>query len=189
VGPDTLKHYVIYHRGRESHGVVTLVHDASLAGAVTKYVLADDDQLTVHADGSVEVRVGSQRLFYPHVIAYVEALYKTAGEWQIKDVPAPALSGTGVTDLLICEHPSEVEDAIRRCRANLYQDFPRSRARGFLWYTTAGTVVTFYKKRRDYQIDVVARYLIHRWESRTSRWEGGYVELAALLESYDYVAK
>jgi len=184
-----MRRYLIYYRVRGSHGYIALAHDESMVGAIGKYLSDNEQDLLFPSDGSVLCRGGSHELSYPHVLAYVEALYKTTGEWQIKQVATQALNGTGIDDLLVCEHPDEVDAAVRRCRPNLWRDVPRSRARAFLWYTSVGTIVTYYKKRRDYQIDVVGRYLIHRRDNQISRWEGGYNELVSLLDEYDYVVR
>jgi hypothetical protein len=47
-----------------------------------------------------------------------------------------------------------------------------------VWYLQSGVLVTFYRPRRPFQIEVVARYLIEASAGLpTSPWKGGYESL------------
>jgi hypothetical protein len=68
-----------------------------------------------------------------------------------------------------------------RCRLLLRQEFPRSRAKAFLWYLQDGALVTFYRRTGPFQIEVLRRYLHGSAEPAIQPWTGTYDDILAQM--------
>lgn len=162
-------HYLIFDR--YAHSVVTFVRAEGVAEAMVSYI-ANDDPSFNSGDDPTE-----------HPLAYIESVYKTTREWQIRALPEWAWQDAFVEAFCgeeVAGGPSEVIDD---CRTVFARDFPRRRARAFVWYLRSGILVTFYQKGRRSRIDVLRRYL---WSLEgdghvIQAWNGDYDEIIDAL--------
>lgn len=173
--------YLIFERREDI--CVSFIRAASLTDAVRAYLDTRTKQGVVTGpDGSIII----DRQSYAHPLAFIEAGFKTDGEWQIRQLPKEACTAT-VTEFWgdDTRYPAEMIDA---CRPYFRKAFPRSRAKAFAWYLEQGTLVTFYHKPKPYTIIVLARYL-WSWASGSltiEEWHGDYQALADSLSLKPY---
>lgn len=166
---NVLKHYIIF--SRPNHSILQIVRAPDMLSAIKKYLLETESGLIFGESGSVIERLGRKAITYPHVIAYLEAAYKSRFEWQIREVPDNAWE-MNCTNLFCGENPTDIEELLKACRPVFNSEYPRLRTRMFVWYLCEGALVTFYRRRRD-NIEVLARYLVKGYSEITS-WSGSY---------------
>lgn len=174
--------YLIFFR--YAHSTIAFVRGASVTDAIWNYLREENSPpLTISPDGSVH----QDGVSYPHVLAYVEANYKIGTEWQIRHLPKWAWTSR-LTDVFCGESEDGPREVVNYCRPLLRQTHPRSRARAFVWYLNQGTLVTFYRKTKPFQIEVLGRYL-YNWNGKTEtieEWHGDYQALADSLSLEPY---
>jgi hypothetical protein len=178
------KQFLIFSRSGDGHSVVELVRARSPLEAIQRLMKEQKDHLIFCQDGSVVMPYGRRKIHYPHPLAYIEANEKVHGEWQIREVPEWVWS-SDYEEAFCGEDASDIEWCLKFCRPVLRQELPRSRAPGFVWYLRDGALVTFYRRTRSFEIEVLRRYLIAKSARRgmkangtlVSRWTGGYPEL------------
>ena len=118
---------------------------------------------------------------YPHPLAYIEAIFKTDGEWQIRELP----DWTWQDDFgeIFCGESEDGPPAvIAECRVPFAQELPDVEAEAFVWYLKAGTLVTFYQ-RETYKIKVLKRY-VWNWdgtEVTIKEWDGDHEAIITAL--------
>ncbi len=176
-------HFLIFQRSPDSHSSVDFACAETPLAAMQQAVLHEDSQLRLESDGSVTLALGRREICYPHVLAYVEANHKTQGEWQIREIPL------GVWDAdyaqgFCGEDVGYIATYFDACRPFLRREFPRSRAKSFLWYLQEGVLVTFYKRIRPFEIQILRRYR-HCWDGQTltiEPWDENYDTLLNQLQ-------
>jgi hypothetical protein len=176
-GPN--KHYVVFHRPRESHWVLYLVPAPCPLAAIESYLQWEDSKIRIGSDHSISMPWERRTIDYPHPVAAVEGLYKRDGEWQIRQLPGGLWDNEEPSEIFCGEQPWDIEGHIRVCRPYLRAEMPRSRAPGFVWYLRLGALVTFYRRAGDFQIEVLRRFLLD-WSGpneRISRWDGDYQDI------------
>jgi hypothetical protein len=177
MAPELNNLYLIYMRPRESHSYMDLVPAPSPLLAIESYLQWQND-VEVHPDHSVSIRYGRKIIFYPHPLAAVEAGDKVFGEWQIRKVSPEVWATDEPVEFFLGEHPDEVESQIALCRPYLRADHPRSRASAFVWYLKQGSLVTYYRRAGELQIEVLGRFHIGVLPyPRVLRWHGDYQDL------------
>lgn len=176
------KHYLIYYKGASDnyggHSVIYFVLAPDPAQAIIRFLLVHYPELVVEDDGSILVN-GAR---YPHPLAFVEVWFKTYGEWQIREFPEWTLLQSAA-EVFCGESSDGPAEIVGLCRKLLTVQFPRSRARAFVWYLRQGTLVTFYRGRRNGRMEVLQRCLWN-WDGRTEtmeEWKGDYSTLMADL--------
>lgn len=172
-----MRHFLIYYGGGQWHGhnVAYLACAETPLAAIQTY-LREVDGLEVTEAGAVCWRGGRAERWYPHALAYIEAAYRPYREWLIREIPAPAWSQP-IVEVMCGEEAGRVGDYVAQCRPLLRQEFPRSRARAFVWYLRDGVMVVFYQPTRKDDIRVQRRF-VRRWEDREYQpWNSGYQEL------------
>lgn len=163
------KRYLIFQG--DAHSVVYFVQASSTLEAINTYIQGLSDKITISSDGIVQY--GDDR--YPHSLAYIEANEKIHGEWQIREMQDWVWQGR-LVEAFCGESEYGVKSVIAKCRVHFSAEFPRARAKAFVWYFQEGTLVTFYRKR-EYQIKVIQRYL---WN-----WNGSKETLEAWTGSHE----
>jgi hypothetical protein len=162
---------------RWGHAATFFVRAPTPLDAIKRFIKEEDDTLTFSADGSVVAPSGRKPIHYPHPLAYIEACYKTDGEWWIDELPEWVWE-SDYQEVFCGENASDIQDYLDRCRPALRRDLPRSRAHGFVWYLRSGVLVTFYRQRQPFQIEVLGRYLIRISAGLPiSPWKGNYNDL------------
>jgi hypothetical protein len=84
---------------------------------------------------------------------------------------------------VFCGEDLTVDQYVAECRPLLRTEFPRSRAKAFVWYTTRGPLVSFYTGANPATYRVLRRYLIPQdngWQPVA--WEGDYWDLCRELD-------
>ena len=169
-----------------AHSVIYFVQASSVNEALWQYVSGQNGRAVLGADGSI--RHGDSH--YSHPLAYIEANYKTQGEWQIRRLPKWVWQNS-VVEAFCGESKDGFAWIIADCRVRFAEDFPRSRAKAFVWYLRQGTLVTFYRRQGPFRIKVLKRYL---WQSdgtmmtdgqtKIEEWGGDYQQImdSLLLE-------
>ncbi|BDI34446.1 hypothetical protein CCAX7_64970 [Capsulimonas corticalis] len=170
-----MTHYIIFQR-TFAHCITELIQAPSLTEALAAYAvkecgakICDDDSL-----------IDTTGIIYPHSLAMIESKRKadrkydelqldaSGGElinhssWEIRELPSEAWNAPSA-DIFCSANPDEVSGYIRLCRTEFRKQYPRSRARAFVWHLVDGPLVTFYQARdRDYRrpIKTLKRYLI-----------------------------
>ena len=173
---DENKLFLIFDKG--AHSVVYFVRAKSLREAILQFLLNQNHELKLEADGALREGAAS----YPHPLAYVERWYKIYGEWQIRELPEWTLQQP-VSEVFCGESEDGPPEIIAICRRELQKRFPRSRAPAFVWYFRQGTLVTFYRKGKSGQIEILQRYLWN-WNGRAETvevWNGDYEQLLTEL--------
>jgi hypothetical protein len=172
------RHFLFFMRPRDSHSYVTIARGMTPLEAITRHILAEDSSVSVDPSGNFVMQYGRRTIVYAHALAYVEAVHKTQGEWQMRQLPEWTWEADYAPEVFTGEHPDEVASAVEACRSALHQDYPRARPRSFVWYLRGGPLVTFYRPNGPFQIEVLRRYAVD-WSSgvRTSEWAGGYEKL------------
>src|SRR5262249_53492500 len=161
---------------------VSIVKALTVGEAVVALLRHEDPPLQFHPDGSVSMPLVRSTVAYPHPLAYIEAQFKINGEWQIRVLPEDLWERDFQEGVYCGEHPDEVRVRIERCRRVFRQDHPGSRARAFLWYLKSGALVTFYRRKWPWRIEVVGRYLDPNDAPHQIRpWTGTYEDLLADL--------
>jgi hypothetical protein len=171
------KHYVIYTGSHGGHSACYLVGAPTVLEAVWQFILDQDSDVIREQGGTLRLRTPRLVRAYPHPLAYVEANYKCREEWQIREVRQQAW-GSACEELICSEDPRDVTQHINQCRPLLRGRFPGSRASAFIWYVQQGVLVTFYRRTRAFEIDVVQRYLVPNDQDHPiQEWVGNYDEL------------
>lgn len=170
------RRFLIYTR-HGPHPIVCLASAAEPEQALRAYIRQQHPDATLEAGGAVWFRDGRSEYRFPHPLAYVEAVEKASHEWQLREVPEAAF-GAELAEVFCGEDADNVEAHLLTCRALLRQEFPRSRAPGFVWYLRDGVLVTFYRRRALWRIEVLLRYL-RRWAGSGEYvpWTGSYPDL------------
>ena len=173
------KRYLVYSKGADGgHSVVYLILAENVTQAMARFIVNQNDCLKLQADGSI--LEGLDSIWHP--LAYVEANYKIHGEWQIRELPEWTLQQQ-IAEVFCGESSDGPAEIIAICRSELKKVFPRSRAKAFVWYLKQGTLVTFYRRKKPFQIEILKRYLWN-WDGREERleeWAGDYSQIAADL--------
>ena len=169
-----MKHYVIYRHPAESHSTVYLVCGENAEAAIRAW-LQWDVGVPLHPDLAGDLDELRPRTRYPHVLALLEAVEKTCGEWQIREVREGAFERP-CEEIFCGEHPHDVADYVEWARARLRKEVPRVRVRAFVWYLRSGVLVTFYRQPNVFRIEVVRRYLV-KGRHEVEPWEGTYADL------------
>jgi hypothetical protein len=170
-GPDRMHSVVYFSRGTSVEDAIRRWVDAARWPGIIAW----------HPDGSLTERFGRATMQYPHVLALIEANYRIRAEWQIRELPEWMLD-LSVAEIF-CGEDSTVDRYIEACRPLLRAEFPRSRAKAFVWYTTDGPLVTFYNGRNERQYRVIRRYLLATDSGWTPEpWHGDYDELCRRLD-------
>jgi hypothetical protein len=172
------RHYTIFRGGRGAHSVLFLLRAATPADAILHFLGDEDAPLRLEDDESLTLTRGKTSIRYEHPLAYVEAVYKTEGEWQIREVRDEEAWESACEEVFCCENAGDVEGYVERCLPVFRRTHPRSRALAFVWYLRAGPLVTFYRKKGTHQISVLQRYLLDAARGHEIvPWTGGYEEL------------
>lgn len=169
------KRYLIFER--EWHSVVQMIRADTTTQALWDYIAEQNRDAVLQADGSVI----DGDIHFPHPLAYIEARYKTEGEWQIRELPDWAWEDN-FAEVFCGESADGGPSVISDCRKHFAREFPKIRARAFLWYLKNGTLVTFYR-RRGTEINLLKRYLWN-WDGHqltVEEWHGSYDEIADAL--------
>jgi hypothetical protein len=170
--------FLFLNRPADSHTYVSFSRGANIGEALLCYVSHMDGDVSPEVGGGLRMRLGRGSRSYPHVIAFIEAIYKTHGEWQVRQLPDWLWDCDFEEGLLLGEHPDEVQSSIRECTPLLRATYPRSRARGFVWYLDTGVLVTFYRRRRPFEIEVLGRFLIDKSQDyEVVPWQGDYEDI------------
>jgi hypothetical protein len=172
-----VRHFLIYYGGGPHHGHnVAYLACAETPLAAIQECLREVAGVEITEAGAVCWRGGRPERWYPHALAYVEANYRPWHEWLIQEIPTSAWSQP-IAEVMCGEDAGDVEYHVEQCRPLLRQEFPRSRARAFVWYLRDGVMVVFYQLTRKHDIRVLRRF-VRRWEGREYLpWEGSYPEL------------
>jgi hypothetical protein len=176
------KHYLIFQRYAIGHSYADFAYAETPLEAIQRSLLHGCDQLSLENDGSLILDMGRTRIRYPHALAYIEAEYKTQGEWQMREIPQGVLEAD-YAEGFCGEDTGWIDEYFDACRPYLRRDFPRSRAKAFLWYLKKGALVTFYKRINPNEIQILRRYRYH-WDGQNltiDSWEGSYNELLEQL--------
>jgi hypothetical protein len=174
------KSYLIFER--HVHSVIYFMQASSIKEAICKYIVDQrSDDVVFLPDDSLQ----DEDLYYPHPLAYIEASEKVHGEWQIRELPEWVLQGS-VVEAFCGESQDGPASDIAECRERFKGEFPKVRARAFVWYLKQGHLVTFYRRKNPFEIVILKRYLL-KWHSGMmwngdpgpvlSDWEGGYEEI------------
>lgn len=173
------KHFIVFHKGADGgHAGVYFVLAEEASQAVIRFIQYENDNVVIREDGSLT----DDNLVYPHPLAYIEAYYKPFGEWQIRALPDWTLQ-EHVAEVFCGESGDGPAGVIAVCRRELLKAFPRSRAKAFVWYLNQGTLVTFYRKTKPFQIEVLKRYLWD-WKDHMEtleEWNGDHAQIVAAL--------
>ena len=178
------KHYIIFQH-TDNHCATYLVRAASLRDALTRYALEQYAGAERREDGSIAVDDGyGGTTLYAHPLACIEGEEKTHNGglswngWEIRELQE-AHWAAGFAEVFCSENPFEVAEHIEWCRPVLRQCYPRSRARGFVWYLKEGPLVTFYRpQKRDRPIKILARYFLPRQTfPHPQEWTGTYDDI------------
>jgi hypothetical protein len=180
-----MRRYVIFEAGGPDrrHSAVYLSRGTSVEVAIRRWVDAawGSDIIEWHSDGSLTERFGRATIQYPHVLALIEANYRIRTEWQIRELPEWMLD-LSVAEIF-CGEDATVNRYVETCRPLLRAEFPRSRAKAFVWHTVNGPLVTFYTGRNARQYRVLRRYLLATdsvWIP--APWNGDYDDLCRQLD-------
>ena len=170
---------MVYSKGAGSgHSVVYFILAENVTQAMARFLVNQNDFLTQLANGYLLEGLDLVR----HPLAYVKANYKIHGEWQIRELPEWTLQHQ-VAEVFCGESSDGPAEIIAICRTELKKIFPRSRPRAFVWYLKQGTLVTFYRRGKPFQIEVVKRYLWnwHGHDETLEEWAGDYEQITADL--------
>ena len=178
--------YLIFDR--HAHTGIHFVQAGSVSEAIWKYIsYQTEGDVILQADGSLR----DDQRYFPDLLTYIEAGEKMYGEWQIRKLPEwmwDKVKEGLVIEAFCGESEDGPPEVIAECRKHFRKSFPRSRAKAFVWYLKQGTLVTFYHKKRPYNIAVLKRYLYYRegHELMIEEWIGSNVEIieSLLLEPY-----
>lgn len=144
-----------------------------------------DDEAKLDADGSIT----DDSDHYAHPLAYIEANEKIYHEWQIRELPEWAWEDS-FSEIFCGESQDGPLSDIAECRKRFQANFPRSRAKAFVWYPKQGHLVTFYRRKKPYQIAIIKRYLL-KWHGLAWNgdpgpvvldWEGDYEQIVQALD-------
>ncbi len=176
-----MKHYLIYEGSRIGHNCVYFVLGESIRSAIENFLTGYDHGcvgLVIHSDGSITVPDGNKIDTYPNLLSYIESDYKARDniEWQIYELPDWVWRAREV-NVFCGEDTSDVEAHLKTCRPCLHQDYPRSRAHGFIWYLNDGCLTTFYKRHKYGPIEILGRYFEPNSSENVVKWEGTDDEL------------
>jgi hypothetical protein len=184
------RHFVVFSGGRGGHSVIHFVAANDLLSAIKQIIGYEDSDVVFNPDGTVTMLSDAPRpVVYPHPLAYIEASDKASREWQIRELPERVWTDA-VAEVFCGENALDVEVYIEECRPLLRKQHPRSRAKAFIWYVKEGVIVTFFKCKGWYQIEVLARYLIPFGlpPGHAQPWSGTYDDLLdMLLVRQDYL--
>jgi hypothetical protein len=170
-----MRHFAILISGGGRHSVVFLLTALTPLDALFQYLRYEDSQLTFNDDGTVDDR--HERIHYEHPLAYIEEAYRSYGEWQLREFPERAFSEP-CAEIACGERPADIEGYVEQCRPLFRKSHPRSRARAFVWYLRSGPLVTFYRKKGRYRVEVLARYLLDLEQRRGFiPWTGTHPEI------------
>lgn len=176
-GSICMRHFVILKAGKYQHSEVYLLTAPTPLDALVQYLHEVEGQLIFHEDGKIENPIGHPSIHYAHPLAYVEERYRPYGEWQLREFPERAFS-MPCAEIACGERQADVAGYVEQCRSLFRQTHPRSRARAFVWYLNAGPLVTFYRKKGRYRVEVLARYLLDLEQRRGFLpWTGTYAEI------------
>lgn len=173
--------YLIF--ARHAHSVIFFVQASSASEAIWRYVSDQSDKVVLQPDDSVQ----DEGRHYPHLLAYIEAIEKMHGEWQIRRLPEWVWQGQ-VVEAFCGESEDGPAEVIRQCREHFAKAFPGSRAKAFVWYLNQGTLVTFYRKQGAFNIRVLVRYLWD-WDGHRlliEEWTGDYQQIIADMRIEPY---
>jgi hypothetical protein len=170
------RHFLIYEHST-CHPMVYLASAGTAVEAMTAYLRERVPKARMEPNGAITLWEGHSEVRYPHPLACIEALWKTAGEWQMRELPAGTYNAT-LVEAFCGEDPENVAYHLAKCRPLLRQEFPRSRAPGFIWYLTDGVLVTFYRRRRCGRPEVLRRF-VRRWDRDVDYlpWDGDHASL------------
>jgi hypothetical protein len=175
-----MNRYLIFEHAIGGHHNVDFVRAATTGDAIRRYIEHHEgDSATFLPDGSLQWGSGCVIYHYPHPLAYIEARYKIYGSWDIRILPEK-LDRLDYVESIYCSEDDTGRDMlIEICQPHLRAEFPRSRARAFTWYLTDGrAIVTFYRKIRQFRIEVLRRFLYdYNLRPAVPVWEGDYEEI------------
>ena len=149
----------------------------------------------VTAEGEGETFITSDgyggKIVYTHPLECIEAEEKIwhGGEgWnggEIKEL-TDAHWDASYLEVFCSENPFDVESYIQICQPLLRAHYPRSRARGFVWYLKDGPLVTFYRRKnraRRWPIEILVRYLLP-WKDwpQAQEWTGSLDDILEQLK-------
>jgi hypothetical protein len=176
------KHYLIFDRPVDSHTYLMLVRGENVEAAIRRYLREESRDVLFLHDGSVEFEYREKVMSYPHVMAYIEAVYKCRGEWQIRELADDVWARDYEESLFVGENPHDIKAYIRAALPYFHKQHSLTRPRAFVWYLVSGPLVTFYRRAGHFRIDVLARYVV-RSPSRQEliEWSGSYAELLEQL--------
>ncbi len=173
------KHYLIFER--HAHSVVFFVRAQNPTEAVWRFISGESRDAVRQADGSVflDTDLGPRR--YAHPLSYIEAMYKTDGEWQIREMPDWCWQ-EDYSEIFCGESADGAPEVIAECRPVFEVECPGAEAEAFVWYLKKGSLVTFYR-RGIYQIEVLMRYVLD-WDGKSATvrgWSGDHEHLMSEL--------
>jgi hypothetical protein len=180
------QHFIVFRR-TDNHCATWLIRANSLRDALIRFALEECAEAELQDDGHIAVSNGyGDKIQYDHPLACIENEEKiyNGGEswngWEIKLLQEKHWI-VEFTEVFCSENPFDVENYIELCRPLHRQRYPRSRARGFVWYLKEGPLVTFYrliKRRHCWPAEVLDRYLIS-WQEypKAYLWNGTYEDI------------
>lgn len=170
------KRYLIFLR--YVHSVVYFVQGETPTEAIWNYISEINRQVVLNPDGSITVDTDN----YPHPLAYIEANEKIYHEWQIRELPEWAWKDS-FSEIFCSESQDGPLSDIAECRERFQVDFPKTRAKAFVWYLKQGHLVTFYCKKPS-GIVIIKRYLLN-WDGSqltVEEWVGDYEQIVQALD-------
>ena len=202
-------HFIIFERN-VGHCVIELVQAGSLREALTIYAMKVFT-VQINSAGDLLLTASAKNAIYMHPLEFIENNCKSESKfdelqwddkrdqllngssWEIRLLPEQAWNAN-YAEVFCSSSPWSLGEYIRLCRPVLRQDFPRSRARAFVWYLQDGPLVTFYRRRDSGEtIEIIERYIIpwqrdkypnpYTLDSNTvEKWQGTYDDLLTQIK-------
>lgn len=201
-------HFIIFERTL-GHCSVELVQAETLRQALVSYATKVFSAKT-DSRGFL-TRDEGKHPYYSHPLEFIESNCKATPRydelqydsknkvllnnsgWEIRSMSQSAWQAQ-YAEVLCSADPWSIGEYVTLCRSALHQQFPRSRARAFMWYLQDGPLVTFYhKKLDDASITIVKRFVIP-WQRQhypnpyvmtaemVQEWQGTYDDLLIQLK-------
>lgn len=199
-----------------------LIFERTLGHCVTEFVQAPSlrEALTLYAVNVFSAQVNEEgylarnsrvKPVYVHPLEFIEAHCKATSDfdelewdqkndrllngssWEIRLLPEQAWQAA-FAEVFCSAEPRSLGEYIQLCRQPFRRQFPRSRARAFVWYLQDGPLVTFYRRKGGGEaIEVLERYIIP-WQRQkypnaytlapdmVEEWRGTYDDLLAQMK-------
>ena len=185
-----MKHFIIFLR-TNNHCVTFLVRAPSLREAMAKYFVEEMQGAELLEDGSIQTGDGwGGKTIYTNPLECIESEEKSQDglygqSWEIRELRDEPWDAD-FAEVFCSADPSDIEGYISLCRPVFSKEFPRSRARAFVWYLKDGPLVTFHRRinpRRRWPVEIIARYFMpwNEW-GQIQPWHGTYDDILAQMK-------